>query len=327
MADVFFTGDDEVKNYGLTLQSECFGEGGSFGSQIVGANEMQTDPGGCFFNPCFLNPITSIDFSSFLFQIADVESFPIWIIEKRVGGAWVFTSSPLSWFSTRFDPDITRPTNKSLAGVVIDWGEVYNDEGEGIYRLALFNPFNQTLNLYSQPFDLVQYECGGRNVDGTVVLEWKNKGIYPNFNHTRENRQIQNFDLSNLSDIPEIADGWPDMRRYWAKAIPESPSTEQNFTEFADGTNELNFTNEFLNWNLLIREITYEGLMRLKFYGLRGYNITFTDYNTDSPGAFEKVDVIDSGEDISFQQFPKNRNLYTSQIAIRSEKGLNFKLC
>ena len=164
MGDVFFTGDSQLHNYGLTLKSDCFGEGSSFGSQIVGANEMQTDPGGCFFNPCFLNPITSIDFSSFLFQMADVESPLFWIIEKRVGSAWVSTSSPLSWFSTRFDPDSTRPINKSLAGVVIDWGEVYNDEGEGIYRLALFNPFNPSGNLYSQPFALVEISAELRQI-------------------------------------------------------------------------------------------------------------------------------------------------------------------
>ena len=116
------------------------------------------------------------------------------------------------------------------------------------------------------------------------------------------------------------------MRRYYAKTVPQSPSTEQNFTQFADNTNELNYTNEFLNFELIIREITYEGLMRLKFYGLNSKDITLTDYNLDSVGEFEKIDIIDSGEDISYETFAKNRKLFTSKINLRSSKGLNFKI-
>ena len=177
MADVFFTGDDRLHNYGLTLQTPCLGQSSAFAEQLAGAYEMAPDPTGCFFNPCFTNPVTTEDYASFIFKTEAANLF--YKFQKREGGQWV--DKPFGLFFRAIIPNNSTnqdPNLKNIQGIgIIEWQGVFNSYGEGIYRFVVAE--NQSTpsqnDLYSQPFDLVQFECGGRNVDGTVVIDWTNQ--------------------------------------------------------------------------------------------------------------------------------------------------------
>lgn len=313
-----------TKNYFGSVHIEgCVEEVSSIPEQILGVIPVEIESSPCFVI-CNTFKFIEGDKNAFLFRFPSNQFSDEYKLEKLVAGVWtevvtgnidnVLSSESGVKFNIGFDTNY--PT---YGGFQLDWGLIFNAGfgGAGIYRFVVDNDTVEE-KLYSPSIELCEDTC--ENADRTVYIEFESKGRYENFLYTKNNGRDQFFDLVNLDNL------WFDGIRIGGRVIEVQPEEEQTFTKFGDFSNELQYSQDRVNYELYAFILDQETLNRINFYAFNSDDIKLTNISSDSPRIYEKINVVKDGA----PEFTKTVNSATlTQIkwVMKSEYDQGYKNC
>ena len=315
MATINFVGDSLVNWYGTNVLNECvkFGSG-TIAEQIIGFVPCKIEGTTCV-NDCFTVPAFSGDFNSFLFEFAPSIVNADFRLFKLVNDTFVQISVLSALEGLKYNLG-TINNYPYYAGYLIDWEKVFTLYGKGTYQFQVFDSVTPDDSLKSYPFILDADDCNLK--DGTIKLEGTQVGRYNNFNYTKDNGQLLNYDLYNLD--------WFDSCRYFGKIVPTTLTEEIEEIKYSNDRSEVFFNEGNQEYDMNIFKATYELYKRINHYALKGKDIKVTNDNLDRETELTQKNILGTGESKS-SKFPKNPLLYQITIGIKNEFGDNYRVC
>lgn len=323
MATIDITPDPlRTKNYFGSVHFEsCVEEVSSIPEQILGIIPVELTGSSCF-SICRTFKFIEGDKNRFLFRFPSDAFADNYKLEEYVSGSWseVVTGNPSNFLGAESGTkygigfDTNYPT---YGGFELDWQLIYDNFGSGMYRFVVDN-VTPAEKLYSVNMQLFENTCD--NIDRNVYIEFDSRGRYENFLYTKDNDRDQFHDLVNLS----LA--WFDAVRIDGRLIETSPEEESNFVKYGDFSNSIYRSEDRLVYELYAFELDQETLNRINLYAFKSHNIKITDYSSDSPRVYDKVNVVKDGAP-DFKKVVNNRKLYQIKWTFKSEFDQGYRSC
>jgi hypothetical protein len=309
-----FTGDELLGFYGTNQIQKCTPFKLPLPEQLVGLVPTNPeDPNACVQDPCYTLCVFGEDNNAFLYDYPIVSGNADFELQKFDGTIWNVVANPMGANEGTLYDIGSFPDYPSYAGFEIDWSLVESNYGLGVYRFVVKTD-DPTNNLYSLPFDLKEDSCN--NKEATVKIEMTNQGRYFNFNYTRENLRLREYDLINLE--------WNDSVRYFGVLVKSDVESEDVNLNYADSHDLPVFTEDRDTYEIKIPQISQELLQRLYSYGLRSQAITLTDYNTKNQKFYNKLPIVANGN-YSFERRPTLQLVDSVSIPIKHEFVRRYK--
>lgn len=316
MSNIQFAAENQLTFYGTNQIEDCVPFRSAIPEQIVGLVNVAPITTDCVQPPCYTLTVFDEDKSAFLFDYPTITGNALFVLEKLVAAVWTEVANPMgNNEGTLFDIG-TIPNYDSYAGFEIDWGNVKDEHGLGSYRFVLPDLTTPANTLYSQPFSLLENTCANKNL--TIKLEVINNGSYSNFNYTRDNKLLRNYDLVNLE--------WSDSVRYFGKLTESEADTTEEYLEFANQSEHLLNVKTKEKFVLVVPEQAIQLLKRIYFFGLEGKSTTITDYNSNNNDNYTKIDIISDGYP-TFEKFPRNKLVYNGSFDLAKARTNRFYKC
>lgn len=291
-----FKPDNNILFYGTNQIQKCVKFGASTPYQIVGLvpceiEECDPSTGICLDPPCDTLITFTGFYNSFLFEYVNKSDTADFRLFKWDGSAWVEQAVLDNTQGIKYDLGDLPPYD-SYAGYELNWQNVFDLYGSGIYRFAAYDATTPDNSLYSQAFNLKEYNSQLAN--DTLFIEVQYEGDYPNINYTEDNGLPRTFDLTQIT--------FRDANCYRGKFIPTAPESEETDIRFSNDRRTKYYANQTQTYDLRLYSPTYDMASRLYFYGLKASKVYITPNSVDQVKVWNRQNIIGT-EDYDFETF------------------------
>lgn len=262
-------------------------------------------------DPTFTNPERN-DFSSFLYRVLTGNTITF-SLEKWNVSAWDEIESDLSAtsFGTYYEPGVleTGFLLTKFTGYRLEWRNVLNEYGEGVYRVVASGSFfGNDWNDCSRIYCLKTYSTDAANQ--TVRFEWSNNGIitYANPN----TGAFKKVDYKNID--------WNDMIRLTgAFGFPQDKQDVIDISYQVGNHLEIERIRDKTNYNYIFKSGYYPDWVHylLKDIAFKSNSLLATDYNKLGKHSFVQKAIIKEPDGYT----PDYANVYQKKYKVE----VNFR--